>query len=103
MKILFIKIDLGMKKKELTVQDLRKAISNMNDEELSSMVEELSDEDFLEAEFMEDLSMDSLDVIEMTMEIEREHAIQIPDNAYERMRIRGGTVKVLLDTYNENL
>ena len=90
-----------MKKTKLTVQDVRTAIENMHDEELSSMVAEMSDEELLAANFKDDFGMDSLDVIEMTLEMERDHAINIPDSAYEKMKHRGETFEALLNAYNE--
>ena len=90
-----------MKKNKLTVQDVRTAIANMHDEELSSMIDEMSDEELLAANFKDDFGMDSLDVIEMTLEMERDNALHIPDSAYEKMDSKGGTIKDLLDAYNE--
>ena len=90
-----------MKKKVLTLQDVRDAIHCVNDEELSEYINSISDEELLASSFHEDLGMDSLDVIELMLEIERMCTVSIPDAAYETIVAKGGTVQALLETCNE--
>lgn len=90
-----------MKKVKLTIQDVRDAINDMNDAELSEFVSELPDDKLAEANLMTDLQMDSLDIIEMTLEIEQARSVSIPDEAYEKIRNSGGSVQDMLDIYNE--
>jgi len=86
---------------KLTIQDVRRAIYDMHDNELSEIVAEISDDDLLDTSLTEDLMMDSLDVIEMTLEIERLHGISIPDDAYDKVKYKDSKIRTLLDIYNE--
>ena len=90
-----------MEKVKLTVQDVRNAVNYMHDAELSEIVSEYSDDKLAEANLMSDLQMDSLDIIEMTLEIEQARSVCIPDEAYEKIRYSGGSVQAMLDIYNE--
>ena len=89
-----------MEKKILTLKDVRDAVRCINDEELSEYLNSISDDELLASNFKEDLGMDSLDVIELMLEIERMYAISIPDAAYETIVAKGGTVQALLETCN---
>lgn len=51
-----------------------------------------------EATFVEDLSADSLDIVELVMGIEEEFEIEIPDNAAENIV----TVKDVINYIKEN-
>ena len=51
------------------------------------------DEVSLDSNFMDDLSADSLDTVELVMNIEEEFDIEIPDNEVEQMH----TVKSVLN------
>lgn len=64
------------------------------------IVEQLSvnaDEVKLESKFVEDLGADSLDVVELVMELENKFSIEIPDEEAEKI----STVKDVVD-YIEN-
>ena len=51
-----------------------------------------------ESKFVEDLSCDSLDMVELVMECEREFGIYIPDDAVESLK----TVQNLIDYVKEH-
>ncbi len=46
----------------------------------------------LEASFIEDLGADSLDIVELVMEFEKEFNIDIPDEDAEKLRTVGDAV-----------
>lgn len=48
-----------------------------------------------EAAFVEDLGADSLDVVELVMELENEFEIEIPDEESEKIRTVGDAVKYI--------
>lgn len=53
--------------------------------------EDLKDSD----EFMKDLGADSLDMVELTMELEREFEIEIPDEEIQHIDTVGKAVKYI--------
>ncbi len=89
-----------MKKKVITLNELRSAISDVLNDEIGEDVKKMSDDALLDSDMLEDLVMDSLDIIESVMLVEKNHGISIPDNAYENFRNRGCTVRALLDEIN---
>jgi acyl carrier protein len=48
-----------------------------------------------EASFIEDLGADSLDIVELVMEFEKEFNIDIPDGDAEKLRTAGDALKYL--------
>jgi len=71
------------------------------DEVKEVIVEQLNvngDEVKLEANFVEDLGADSLDVVELVMALEEKFEIEIPDEAAEKI----ATVKNVVDYIEEN-
>ena len=48
-----------------------------------------------EAAFVEDLGADSLDVVELVMDLETEFEIEIPDEESEKIRTVGDAVKYI--------
>ena len=51
-----------------------------------------------EAKFMDDLGADSLDMVEMVMEFEKEFKIQIPDEVAEEIKTVADAEKYILNT-----
>ena len=49
----------------------------------------------LEASFIEDLGADSLDIVELVMEFEKEFNIDIPDEDAEKLRTVGDAIAYL--------
>jgi len=71
------------------------------DEVKEVVVEQLNvaeDEVTLEADFVEDLGADSLDVVELVMALEEKFEIEIPDEASEKIK----TVKDVVDYIEAN-
>ncbi len=59
------------------------------------IVEQLAvdpDEVSMEASFIDDLNADSLDLVELIMEIEEKFGIQVPDDAAEKIKTVGDAV-----------
>lgn len=54
----------------------------------------------LEATFIDDLSADSLDIVELVMTLEEEFDIQIPDEDAERIVSVGDVVKYIKEQVN---
>jgi acyl carrier protein len=55
------------------------------------------DEVSLEASFIDDLNADSLDLVELIMEIEEKFEIQVPDNAAEKIKTVSDAVNYILE------
>ena len=49
----------------------------------------------LESSIIDDLKADSLDVVELVMELEDEFDITIPDDDYEKLRTVGDAIKYI--------
>jgi acyl carrier protein len=49
----------------------------------------------LESSIIEDLKADSLDVVELVMELEDEFDITIPDDDYEKLRTVGDAIRYI--------
>ncbi len=54
-----------------------------------------------DSRFVEDLNLDSIDLVETLMDIEDEHNIQIPDEKVVEIKTIGQFVKVILEEDNE--
>ncbi len=87
-------------KKKITLSDLRQAFIELNDSEVIEDTEKMSDEALLDCNFREDLQMDSLDVLELMLIVEKNCSISVPDDSYERFERNGGTVRAALEEIN---
>ncbi len=54
-----------------------------------------------DSRFVEDLNLDSIDLVETLMDIEEEHDIQIPDEKVVEIKTIGEFVKVILEEKND--
>ncbi len=54
-----------------------------------------------DSRFVEDLNLDSIDLVETLMDIEDEHNIQIPDEKVVEIKTIGEFVKVILEEKND--
>ncbi len=54
------------------------------------------------ASFINDLGADSLDTVELIMELENRFSIQIPDEDQEKIQTVGDAVKYVQDKLNQN-
>lgn len=89
-----------MSKRQLTLDDIRKAISETSMYEIGDDVAKMSDEAFEQCHLEDDLGMDSLDLMELTMQLEKDFEFSIPDDAEERV-FKRGTVADILEEYNK--
>lgn len=65
------------------------------------IVEQLAvdpDEVSMEASFIDDLNADSLDLVELIMEIEEKFGIQVPDDAAEKIKTVGDAVSYIQES-----
>ncbi len=56
----------------------------------------------LESSFMDDLGADSLDIVELVMELEDEFDVSIPDEDAEKMQTVGDAVKYINEHTHRN-
>lgn len=92
-----------MAKKFLEVKDIRRAAAELNDSDLDAVISQMSDEEFLDSEFERDLELDSLEVTELTMNLEKDFDISIPDLSFHLFKRNGNTVRAMLEEYNRVL
>ena len=71
--------------------DHRRKVKEIIDKELGVEREKLTDD----ASFIEDLGADSLDIVELVMEFEKEFNIDIPDEDAEKLRTVGDAIGYL--------
>jgi acyl carrier protein len=71
--------------------DNGKKVRDIIEKELGVERDKMTDE----ASFIEDLGADSLDIVELVMEFEKEFNIDIPDEDAEKMRTVGDAVAYL--------
>ena len=76
------------------MSDIREQVKAVIVEQLSVNPEEVTDD----ASFIEDLGADSLDIVELVMELEDKFKIDIPDEDAEKL----STVKDAIDYIIEN-
>ena len=87
-------------KKEITISDFRVVLDELLDLEGRNEVAQMTDEELLNCNFREDLLMDSLEIIESVMIMEKDFGIRVPDDAYDHFKDNGGTVRALLNEIN---
>ena len=92
-----------MAQKILTTANIRTAINGLRLPELTATVSNMSDKALLKAEFETDLGLDSLDVTELTMNLEKDLDISFPDSSFHRFKRDGNTVQAMLKEYNRVL
>ena len=73
--------------------DNAKKVRDIIEKELGVERDKMTDE----ASFIEDLGADSLDIVELVMEFEKEFNIDIPDEDAEKLRTVGDATKYLND------
>ena len=71
--------------------DMSEKVKDIIEKELGVEHEKLTNE----ASFIEDLGADSLDIVELVMEFEKEFNIDIPDEDAEKLRTVGDALKYL--------
>ncbi|MCS7197837.1 MAG: acyl carrier protein [Candidatus Bipolaricaulota bacterium] len=71
--------------------DIAEQVRRIIAEQLMVDIEEVTDD----ASFIEDLGADSLDTVEMIMEIEDEFGIEIPDEDAEKLQTVGQAIEYI--------
>ncbi len=74
-------------------EDIIKEIATKFDLDIANIKED--------SRFVEDLNLDSIDLVETLMDIEEEHQIQIPDEKVVEIKTIGEFVQVILEEKNE--
>ena len=86
-----------MKKK--TVDDMRRAVSYVNNGNVCVNLKDVSDEDFLACDFLRDLQMGNIREVNVVIELSRVHGLDLPLEIYAN--VRDNTVGALMDSINE--
>jgi acyl carrier protein len=75
-----------------------KVASSVEEKVISIVSEQLAvpkEEITLQSSIIEDLKADSLDVVELVMELEDEFDVTIPDDDYEKLKTVGDAIKYI--------
>jgi acyl carrier protein len=78
-----------IEEEERTMADIAEQVRRIIAEQLMVELDEVTDD----ASFIEDLGADSLDTVEMIMEIEDEFGIEIPDEDAEKIQTVGQAIE----------
>jgi acyl carrier protein len=78
-----------IEEEETTMADIAEQVRRIIAEQLMVELDEVTDD----ASFIEDLGADSLDTVEMIMEIEDEFGIEIPDEDAEKIQTVGQAIE----------
>jgi len=73
------------------MSDVREKVKQVIVEQLSVNPDEVTDD----ASFIEDLGADSLDIVELVMELEEQFGVDIPDEEAEKISTVGGAIKYI--------
>ena len=86
--------------KEMTLSKLRSAFDVLSDDSLAEQVSKMPNQSLLESDIYKDLGVDSLDVVELIMHLEKQNDIEIPFDVEERMS-GGCTVAKIIELVNK--
>ena len=75
----------------MRMSDVRDKVKQVIVEQLSVNPEEVTDD----ASFIEDLGADSLDIVELVMELEEQFGVDIPDEDAEKISSVGEAIKYI--------
>jgi len=73
------------------MSDIREKVKQVIVDQLSVNPEEITDD----ASFIEDLGADSLDIVELVMELEEQFGVDIPDEEAEKISTVGEAIKYI--------
>ncbi|MBN1899935.1 acyl carrier protein [Candidatus Sumerlaeota bacterium] len=73
------------------MSDVREKVKQVIVDQLSVNPEEVTDD----ASFIEDLGADSLDIVELVMELEEQFGVDIPDEEAEKILTVGEAIKYI--------
>ena len=91
---------------KVTLKDIRKVLNENLDYSFcdkTQKIEQMSDDELLAVNIVEDMGLDSLDLMVLTMSLERNCNVVIPDETYDAIKEKGSTVKALLEETNRFL
>lgn len=86
--------------KEMTLSKLRSAFDVLSDDSLAERVSKMPNQSLLESDIYKDLGVDSLDVVELIMHLEKQNDIEIPFDVEEKMT-GGCTVAKIIELVNK--
>jgi len=86
---------------EITVNDLRRAVSYVNRGNGLCDFNGISDEEFLNYDFSNDLKMGNIRVINVVEELQRIHDIDFPPE--ELRKVEDGTIRTFMNIVNDFL
>jgi acyl carrier protein len=87
-----------IEEEERTMADIAEQVRRIIAEQLMVELDEVTDD----ASFIEDLGADSLDTVEMIMEIEDEFGIEIPDEDAEKIQTVGQAIEYVKQKVRPN-
>lgn len=79
----------------MTHDEIFKRVSQILSEELGIDPEAID----MDANFIEDLNADSLDIVDLIVEMEHEFDVSIPDDEAEQIRTVGDAVNYIADNF----
>ncbi|MEE6207106.1 MAG: hypothetical protein VZR95_03525 [Alphaproteobacteria bacterium] len=90
-----------MEKNIITIKEFRQVMIDSGcsvADKVSTMPDEILSKQLL----IEELKMDSLDIVELVMTIELDRRVSVPDKAIDQWVKSDGTVQALIDIINAN-
>lgn len=92
-----------MEKRKLTLDDIREAVYSLNNAQLGEDVRRMNDEALLKCRLAEDLGMDSMDVLELILNLENRCNICFPIGIEVEIKHGGDTVQECLNACNNQI
>lgn len=71
--------------KKMTLAKMRLAFDALSDDSLAERISKMPNESLLKADIYKDIGVDSLDLVELIMHLERQNDIEIPFDVEEKM------------------
>ena len=81
-------------RKEMKIGDIRQSIMSELEAENASQVEKMTDEQLAKAVLGIDIKMDSLDIVEMSMQLERDFKIIVSEDVLQKWLSRSSDASV---------
>lgn len=82
---------------QLTLKDIRSALIKVSEGELQDEITQMSNEDLLECNLMDEFDFDSMDVFELLAVLEKDQNINISDCIVFSFSDRKHTVRAILE------
>lgn len=85
--------------KKITIKDIREAINYVCQTDANHIIQNMSDEELLVCDFVKDLNIGNIRLLNVAIELQQVHGIKIP---FDRLRKRpDDTIGAFLTTINE--